>query len=131
MSQENVVIVRAAVDAFNQGDWDAVLKDTTPEVELDFSRSMGPQRGIYERDQIRGFMDDLAENWEALRLEPHEFIETGGHVVVPWTFRVMGRDGIEVQARTTWVWTIRNGAIARITMYQRREEALEAAGLQE
>jgi ketosteroid isomerase-like protein len=131
MSGESVEIVRAAVDAFNRADWDATLKDAAPEFELDFSQSVGPNRGVFGLDQARGFMSDMAEHWESLRLEPHEFVGVGEHVVVPWTLHVMGRDGIEVQARTTWVWTIRDGAIARIAMYQQRDDALEAAGLRE
>ena len=51
------------------------------------------------------------------------------HVVAPWTFFAMGRDGIELEARTTWTFTIRDGAIERVCMCQERREALEAAGL--
>jgi SnoaL-like domain len=71
------------------------------------------------------------ENFESSRIEPHEFIEAGEHVVVPWTFHAVGRDGLEVQARLTWLFTIRDGAIQRACMYQERSEALEAAGLSE
>ena len=42
MSQENVEIVRAAFDALNRGDMDAVLKDAAPDFELDWSRAVGP-----------------------------------------------------------------------------------------
>ena len=42
-----------------------------------------------------------------------------------------GRDGIEVDASATIVWTIRNGAIERVTMYQERQDALEDLGLSE
>ena len=42
-----------------------------------------------------------------------------------------GREGIEITASTTWVWTIRDGAIGRVSMYQERQEALEAAELSE
>ncbi len=130
MSRDNVEIVRAAVDAYNRGGWDAVLKDTAPEFELDFSRSVGPAlRGVHGRVRTREFMEELAESWESLRIEPDEFIEADEQVVVPWTLHAAGRDGIEVKARTTWVFTIREGAIARITLYQQREEALEAVGL--
>lgn len=52
-------------------------------------------------------------------------------MVVPWTLYVQGRDGIEVQARVSWVWTIRDGAFVRVCMYQERQDALEAAGLRE
>ena len=51
--------------------------------------------------------------------------------MVPWTFHGVGRDGIEVQARPTWTFTVRDGAVERMCMYQEREEALEAARLEE
>jgi hypothetical protein len=31
----------------------------------------------------------------------------------------------------TWTWTIRDGNIKRLCMYQERQEALEAVGLSE
>ncbi len=131
MSQENVEIVRAAIDAYNRGDWDAALKDAPPDFEFDLSRAVGPQHGVWGRDQMQRFWAEFAENWESSRIEPHEFIEGGEHVVVPWTLHALGRDGIEVQARVTWTCTIRDGVIVRVCMYQERQEALEAAGLRE
>ena len=131
MSQENVETVRATIDAYNRGDLDAALKDAAPEFELDWSRAVGPQRGVYRLDQIRAFFVDFLEAFESTRVEPDEFVEGGDHVVVPQTGYVRGRDGIEVTARVTLVWTIRNGAIERVSMYQERQEALEAAGLAE
>ena len=63
-------------------------------------------------------------------MEPHEFIEAGDLVVVPSTQHVKGRGGIElVVSRPTFVWTIRDGAIERVTMYQEKEDALEDLGL--
>jgi hypothetical protein len=44
---------------------------------------------------------------------------------------VRGRGGIEAGARATWVWTFRGGAVERVSMYQKRQDALEAAGLSE
>ena len=40
MSQENVEIVRAILDALNEGDPDSALKYTAPGFEYDFSRSI-------------------------------------------------------------------------------------------
>ena len=45
MSQENVEIVKAAIDAMNRKDWDAAFQDAAPGFELDFSRALGPYRG--------------------------------------------------------------------------------------
>jgi ketosteroid isomerase-like protein len=42
MSQENVEIVKAALDAANRDDWDALFQDMTPDFELDMSRAIGP-----------------------------------------------------------------------------------------
>ena len=131
MSQENVEIVRAAIDAANRDDWDAFYKDMAPGFELDMSRAVGPVSGVLSLDQVRRALEDFAGYWESLRIEPHEFIEAGDLVVVPNTGHVRGRDGIEVVSRPTFVWTIRDGAIERISMYQERQDALEDLGLSE
>jgi ketosteroid isomerase-like protein len=131
MSQENVETVRAAIDAYNQGDWDALVQDAASDFEFDLSRAVGPDHGVYGRDQTQSLSSQFAEDWESVWIEPHEFIEAGEHVVVPWTMHAVGRDGIEVQTRVTMNWTIRNGAVERLCMYQERQEALEAAGLSE
>src|SRR5262245_23092785 len=125
MSQENVEIVKAWYDAFNRGDWDAMVSHVAPGFELDFSRSAGPGRGVYGLDQIRRITEEFRETWESDWVEPDEFIEAGDLVVVPGTQHVKGRDGIEVAARGVYVWTIRNGAIERMVLYQDKKEALE------
>ena len=125
-------IVKAAIDAANREDWDAVFQaDMAPGFEMDFSRAVGPWRGLFKVDQLRRVVEEFAESWESVRIEPHEFIEAGDLVVVPWTLHVKGREGIETVARATFVWTIRDGAIERASMYQEQQEALEALGLSE
>ena len=124
-------IVRAGIDAYNRGDWDALLKDATSDFEFDLSRAVGPTHGVFGRDQMKSLWSQFAEDWESVWVEPHDFIEAGEHVVVPWTMHAVGRDGIEVETRVTWTWTFRNGAVERVCMYQELPEALEAAGLSE
>jgi ketosteroid isomerase-like protein len=131
MSQENVEIVKAWYDAFNHDDWDAMVKDAAPGFVVDFSRAVGPWRGVFRPDQARQVTREIRETLESARLEPHEFIEAGDLVVVPWAMHGRGRDGIELVARFTFVFTIRNGAIERVTMYESRQDALEALGLSE
>ena len=132
MSQENLEIVKAKIDAYNREDWDAFFtKDLAPGFEMDFSRAVGPWRGVFGLDQIRRLVEEFRETWESARVEPHEFIEAGDLVVVPGTQHVKGRGGIEAVVRGVYVWTIRNGAIERMVMYQSRQDALEAVGLSE
>jgi ketosteroid isomerase-like protein len=120
-----------AVEAWNRRDWEAVLKGAAPSFEFDFSRSVGPARGVYSLDQMGAYFAEFTEAWESLRLEPDEFIEAGECVVMPNTLHAQGRDGIELQARAAFVWTVRGGSIARLCFYQERQQALEAVGLSE
>ncbi len=54
MSQENVEIVRAAYDAINREDWDALLQAAAPGFEMDFSRAVGPWRGVPSTQHLKG-----------------------------------------------------------------------------
>jgi ketosteroid isomerase-like protein len=133
VSRENVEIVRALIDAANRGDWDACIKDAAPGFVWDNSRAIGTDNRVVLRSaaQARDFFRGLNEIWDSFRIEIDETILIGDHVVVPHTTHIRGRDGIEAQARTTWLFTIRNGKIERACLYQGKDEALEAAGLAE
>ncbi len=131
MSQENVEIVRAVVEAINRRDWDRALKDAAPDFEFDASRAVGPVHGVRGLDQVRQAFEEFHAPWETYRYEVDQFIEAGDHVVTPFTNNFRGREGIEVQARAAYVWTFRDGAIANLCFYRERDEALEAAGLRE
>jgi ketosteroid isomerase-like protein len=131
MSQENVELIRVGLDAYNRGDWEAALKYAAPDFVLDMSRSIGPVGGIYTVDQMRQLWGDFDSTFESHRVEAHEFIEADEHVVVPITVHATGRDGIEATANTALVYTLRDGAVTRMAMYQTREDALEAVGLGE
>ena len=131
MSQENVEIVRAFIDALNREDLEAALKHLGSDFELDFSRAVGPVSGVFKLDQIRALFDEVFGMWEAIRFEVDEIVEAGDLVVALWTGHLKGRDGIEVQARTAWVCTIRDGTVERLCYYQDRQDAFEAVGLSE
>jgi ketosteroid isomerase-like protein len=125
----NVEIARRAIEAFNRADWDGFLADTAEGFELDLSRAAGPEHGVFGGEQARALIERFADNWESLRIEGDEFTEAGDHVVSPLTLHAVGRDGIDVPSRVTWVWTLSAGRIQRFTMYQELSDALEAVGL--
>jgi ketosteroid isomerase-like protein len=131
MSEENVEVVRATVQAINRRDLDSAFKHATPDCEFDLSRAVGLRRSIYNVEQWRAVSEEFWGMWESARWDVGEYIDAGDHVVTPITNRLRGRDGIEVEARVTWLWTFRDGAVKRATLYQERKEALEAAGLSE
>jgi ketosteroid isomerase-like protein len=129
MSEENLEIVRAAINAYNRGDVDGVFRDASPGAEWDLSRATGPWQRTYELDQARVIFEEFVGMWSSVRAEPHEFIEVGDDVIVPWTGYQVGRDGIEVEVRVAWTFTIRDGKIERFCYYPEKADALEDAGL--
>jgi ketosteroid isomerase-like protein len=119
----------AVVEAINRGDWDAAFALLAPDFEYDLTRTISPHRGIHPRERMRELVEEFLGDWEQARYEPEGVREAGDRVVMPFTTHFRGRDGIEVTAQATWVWTFRDGKIARLELFQDRDEALAAAGL--
>jgi ketosteroid isomerase-like protein len=132
MSQENVEIVRRVIESFTERDLDAALRDNDPEIEVDWSRSTGVEAGVYHGYQaVRAFWSTFIDTFDPIIVTVDEFIEHGEYVVVPNRARFWGRDGIEVEAHSAWVVTLRDGRIVRWQLYQHRDDALKAVGLEE
>jgi ketosteroid isomerase-like protein len=132
MSEGNVEIVRRGVQAFNRRDLTQALALWSSDAEIDWSRSAGPLKGVYRGHAgLETFWDEFWSTFEAVELETHGFMQAGADVVVPNTAHLRGREGIEVVARSTFVYTVESGQITRLRMFQERAEALEAAGLSE
>ena len=81
------------------------------------------------RTSARSFFDDFWSTFQSGHFETYDVAEAGSEVVVSNTAHIRGRDGIEVNARSTFVFTVENGQVTRLRMFQERAEALEAAGL--
>jgi ketosteroid isomerase-like protein len=131
MSEENVEIVRAACGALDRGDLDSVFEHAAPDAEIDQTRAVGIDRGVYTVGEFRRLTEQFIKTWDSVRWVADEFIDAGENVVMSFTNRLRGRDGIEVEARGVIVWTFREGSIVRACLYQDRREACEAAGLRE
>lgn len=131
MSRENVEIVRESLDAYSRRDVEALRALNDSDVELDWSASVGWLAGVYRGfDEALRFYEGYFEAFDKIVIEPDRFIEAGDSVVVPNVARQWGRDGIEVSARSTLVFTVSNRKIARIRLYQDMGQALKALGLE-
>jgi ketosteroid isomerase-like protein len=132
MSQENVEIVKRGIAAYNQRDYEALLELGHPDMELDWSRSLGLEARVYQgQERVLGFYEHYFDTFEEVDLQPDRFIESGDWVVVPNTAYLRGRDGIETVARATFAFEVHGGLITRHCLYQELQEALEAVGFTE
>ena len=132
MPGENVEIVRRSLDAWNQRDLESWRSFVHFDLEVDWSRSRAPFRGVYRGlSRVETFWDLFWSAFENVQIETHGFTEVDSEVVVPNTAHMRGRDGIEVTARSALVFKVEDGQITRLRMFQEQAEALEAAGLEE
>jgi ketosteroid isomerase-like protein len=132
MSEEIIEVVRRGFEAFNRRDLGAALALWSADAELDWSRSKGPLKGIYRGHQgLESFWNEFWSAFQTVEIEIHEPTQIDRCVVVPNTAHMRGRDGIEVVARSTFVFTVENGLQTRVEMFQERAEALEAVQLSE
>jgi ketosteroid isomerase-like protein len=133
MSEENVEIVRAGFASYNRDDLDGILESWAPDAVLDWSNSHGFDAAVYRgHDEIRAFWQRLNSAFEEVRFDLVDLREIDdGLVVAENVAYLQGRDGIKVQARSTLVIRIPDGAVTSMTLYQTKQEAMEAVGLAE
>ena len=114
--QNITAIPQQAYEAFQRGDVPAILSQLAEDVEwslptIENVPFSGTRRG---RDQVAEFFSALAQQQDAIRFEPKEFIAGDDKVVVlgsyEWKVRVTGRTW---RSEFAHVFTVRDGKIVR------------------
>src|SRR5213080_4241515 len=132
MSQENVEVVKAAFDAWNAGDMDAVRECYDPGVVIGRELEGWPETGpLVGRDAVMRQWERNREPWgNTATLEPVSIIDAGDRVVARQIAHGVGR-GPAFHAEFTTVSTFRNGRVFLIDFFWDDAEALKAVGLSE
>jgi hypothetical protein len=142
MSQENVVQLRAGLEAFFAGTSESAREDMLssgaegwdPEIELDASATPALDiSGVYRgSDAVKRFWREWLAAWETIRSE-YELVDAGDRIVMLFDMRMRGRStGIDVPlGKVAWVFTYRGGLLVRMKLYMDQSEALNAVGLEE
>jgi ketosteroid isomerase-like protein len=128
MSEENVEIVRASFDAFQQGEIETGLSYYSEDVVF-HPLVAGPYHGrAGVAEQMLVFMEEFNDYW----FETEELIDAGDKVVLFWRHGGEGKaSGVRVENEGATVFSLEDGSISRAWVYASRPEALEAAGLRE
>ena len=126
-------IVRRFLANINDGDLDAAFVDVAPDAALDWSRSDAPDAGVHRgRDAWRQWVIGRWEGLSELRFEAAEVIDIPPTEVV-LVAHVRGRgpaSDLQTRALGAAVWTLVGGQITQLTLYQTREDAVKAVGLE-
>jgi len=130
MSEENVEVIRNAVEAFNAGDRERLFSLVDPEIEFRSAFEQKTYRGL---DGLVRYREDVAAVLEGFHVEHDRFVDAGGDRVVQ-LYRLVGRgagSGVPVSREVAALWLLRKGKILKGQIYLDRRKALEAAGLSE
>src|SRR4051794_9804434 len=112
MSEENVEVVRRAISAYNRRDLEALRAVNDPDIELDWTESLGLDAGVYRgHDDVLAFFQQYFEAFGRIEIEADRFIERGDSVVVSTSAQLVGRDGIETSARSFMVFRVENSHV--------------------
>jgi ketosteroid isomerase-like protein len=144
VSQENVELVRRTYEVINAigrtdsqfVDPEELAPDLWARLDPDFElhdRPDIPDARVYRgREASKEFWQKIQQLFSELRWEPREFIDLDHAVVVETRVMVVGRGSdVRIDADETDVFWFRDGLIVRLQGFPTRDEALEAAGLQE
>jgi ketosteroid isomerase-like protein len=133
MSEENMEIVRRSYAAYDSGGLDAVAEFWHPEIEWRAVEGYPDDVGLIRGpDELRQYLRQWEETFDAARTEIEELTEAGDEVVAQLrgVGRMKGSDA-EIDIRYAVVISIRDGKIASGREYSTHQEAREAAGLSE
>ena len=132
MSQANVEVMRAAIEAFNRRDGEGFGAFLANEAEI------VPVRAALEGTVYRGrnaatqYCVAVEESWESLTWEVEEIKDGDSWVLALGRIQGRGRgSGAAIDAKGAWLARFRDGLVTNFRTYPDRREALEAVGLEE
>jgi ketosteroid isomerase-like protein len=136
MSEENVEIVRAQIDAYNRGDYEAALAVLDESVEWHVPQVAAldaPASGVVRgQAQVAEQFARWLEAWETHTFQVTEAFDQGEHVFIAGFQVGRGRhSGLDIRLPTFHVFTLREHKIVAMRVFPERSDALKAAGLSE
>jgi ketosteroid isomerase-like protein len=131
MSQENVEVVRAAFEAWNSGDMDALRETYDPDAIVVRGLEGWPEPGPFiGREAIMQAYEQLREAWNTDAMELLSVSDSADRVVVRQLWHGAGH-GPEARIEFSQVFTLRKGKVFLLEYFWNHAEALEAVGLSE
>jgi ketosteroid isomerase-like protein len=133
MSEENVEVVRRAIEAFARGDRAAFLDEVDPEVVVQQTAPIPDARTYHGHEGLVQVISDWAQVFDDLVMTAEELTDAGNNkVLVRVHQKARGAgSGVPIEFDTWFVYGVGGGKIVRLEMFNYRDKALEAAGLSE
>jgi ketosteroid isomerase-like protein len=136
MSQENVVVVRRIYDALARRDDVTPFELYSESIVWDLSKAR--RAALYVKPVYHGH-EGVRQSWREVLaafgefdVEVEELTDAGDQVLAVLREREIGRaSGAPVETTHAAVWTLADGKVIRMELFDDRQQALEAVGLSE
>jgi ketosteroid isomerase-like protein len=127
---QNLELVQAVFDAYFRGDEPAMFTHIAPDVITTQFPEQIDVRDYHGHDGLRQVMADWIGSWEDWSIEILQAREVDGRVLAMACQRGRGKgSGAPMEAEAIFVFTVRDGLIARWQMFRSEAQALEAIEL--
>jgi ketosteroid isomerase-like protein len=136
MSEENVEVVNRIYDAVTRRDAVAPYEVYAEDIVWDLSnsrRALLLTKPVYQgHEGVRQFWREGLSVFGEINFEVEELIDAGDQVLAAIREREVGRASrVPVEATHWAVWTLADGKVIQMLVFDDRQQALEAAGLRE
>jgi ketosteroid isomerase-like protein len=136
MSPENVEIVRRIYDAVARRDsvtpFELYAEDIVWDVSSWRPGALMTKTVYHGHEGVRQAWRESLSIWSEVDFEVYELVDRGDRVVAALREREIGRaSGVPIETSHAAVWTLADGKVVRLQVFDDREQALEAAELRE
>jgi ketosteroid isomerase-like protein len=136
MSRENLEVVRSIYDAVARRDTVAPFEVYAEDIVWDLSNArravLNPKPVYHGHEGVRHAWREALSAFGEVDLEVEELIDAGDQVLARIREREVGRvSGVPVQTTHLAVWTLADGKVIQMQLFDERKQALEAVGLRE
>jgi uncharacterized protein len=129
VESDTIRLLREGYEAFNRGEYDAVLENWHSDVKVHDRHEVPDARDYAGVDGAREAFAGVIEMFEEYEIDPVEFMERGEHVVAVLRQHGRGRtSGVEVEGEIVHLWTIREGKVADLRAFSTKQDALDHLG---
>jgi ketosteroid isomerase-like protein len=122
-------MIRAFAEGFSERDISKARAWMHDDVVFDWSRSRTDTRGVHRGyGAVERLFRNFIEVWETAKWQVVDVEEVGpDRLLVRTRMDVRGRDsGVDISGAGAQVWDLRDGKIARVTLFRDRQKALTA-----
>lgn len=128
VSEDDIERLRAGYDAFNRGDFDAVLRNFDPDVEFRDRSEVPDPRTYHGHRGVLWQFTTIDSEFKDYRIEPLDFEVVGEeHLVATVHQSGTGRaSGVPVEETLFHLWRLEGGRVVDMRAFSSREEAVRA-----